>query len=90
MLAILRKLLLTLHLWAGLTAGIFLILLSVTGSLMVFEEEIDRALNPKLTWIKPSEKPLSLTEMKARLEKNLCRARPLPTLVVNATRNLRS
>jgi uncharacterized iron-regulated membrane protein len=63
-----RKLLLSLHLYAGLIAGIFLVLLSVTGSFMVFEEEIDRALNPKLTWIRPGEKRLSLTEMKASLE----------------------
>jgi uncharacterized iron-regulated membrane protein len=36
---------------------------------MVFEDEIDRALNPKLTWVTPSEKRLTLTEMKSRLEK---------------------
>jgi uncharacterized iron-regulated membrane protein len=65
---ILRKLLLNIHLWAGLIAGGFLILLGVTGSFMVFEDEIDRALNPKLTWVKPGEKRLSLTEMKSRLE----------------------
>jgi len=35
---------------------------------MVFEDEIDRALNPKLTWIIPGEKRLALTEMKSRLE----------------------
>lgn len=63
-----RKLLLNLHLWAGLITGVFLILLSITGSFMVFEDEIDRALNPKLTWIKPGEKRLSLSEMKSRLE----------------------
>jgi uncharacterized iron-regulated membrane protein len=64
----LRKLLLNLHLWAGLIAGIFLILLSFTGSFMVFEDEIDRALNPKLTWVTPGAKRLTLTEMKSRLE----------------------
>ena len=63
-----RKLLLSLHLYAGLIAGIFLVLLSVTGSFMVFEEEIDRALNPKPTLVPPGEKRLSLTEMKASLE----------------------
>ena len=35
---------------------------------MVFEDEIDRALNPKLTWVTPGEKRLSLTEMKSLLE----------------------
>jgi uncharacterized iron-regulated membrane protein len=38
-----RRVLLSLHLYAGLVAGIFLVLLSVTGSFMVFENEIDRA-----------------------------------------------
>jgi len=36
---------------------------------MVFEDEIDRALNSKLTWITLGDKPLSLTEMRGRLEK---------------------
>jgi uncharacterized iron-regulated membrane protein len=64
-----RKLLLNLHLWAGLIAAVFLILLGVTGSLMVFEDEIDRALNSKLTWITPGDQCLSLVEIKAQLEK---------------------
>ena len=64
-----RKLLLTLHLWAGLIAALFLIILGVTGSLMVFEDEIDHALNPKLTWVHPSGNRLSLTAMKAAMEK---------------------
>ena len=63
-----RKFLLSLHLYAGLTAGVFLVLLSVTGSFMVFEDEIDRALNPKLTWVHPGDKRLSLAEMKSSLE----------------------
>jgi uncharacterized iron-regulated membrane protein len=63
-----RRLLLALHLYAGLVAGVFLVLLSVTGSLMVFEDEIDRVLNPKLTRVRPGEKRLSLAEMKSSLE----------------------
>jgi uncharacterized iron-regulated membrane protein len=65
---ILRKTLLSLHLWSGLIAGIFLILLGVTGSFMVFEDEIDRALNPKLTWVTPTRERLAVSEMKSRLE----------------------
>jgi uncharacterized iron-regulated membrane protein len=36
---------------------------------MVFENEIDRALNPKLTWIQPGDHYLSLTEIQTRLER---------------------
>jgi uncharacterized iron-regulated membrane protein len=49
-------------------AGIFLTVLGVTGSFLVFENEIDRALNPKLTWVTPGEKRLTLTDVKSRLE----------------------
>lgn len=68
--AILRKTVLYLHLCAGLIAAVFLILLGASGSLMVFEDEIDRALNPKLTWVIPAGEWLTLGEMKSRLEQN--------------------
>ncbi len=63
-----RKFILNAHLLAGLCAALFLILLGVTGSFMVFENEIDRALNAKLTWVHPGDKRLSLSEMKGKLE----------------------
>lgn len=66
---ILRKTVLYVHLGAGLMASVFLILLGATGSLMVFEDEIDRALNPRLTWVIPAAERLKLGEMKSRLEK---------------------
>lgn len=53
----------------GLAAALFLAVLGITGSLMVFENEIDRALNPKLTWIQPRDHYLSLTEIQTRLER---------------------
>src|SRR5947209_7838607 len=57
-----------LHLIAGLAVAIFLIILGVTGSVMVFEEQIDRALNPKLSWVEPQGNHLSLSELKVKLE----------------------
>jgi uncharacterized iron-regulated membrane protein len=63
-----RGVILTLHLWVGMAAAVFLFLLGATGSLMVFENEIDWALNPKLTWIQPGAAPLSLAELKTKLE----------------------
>ncbi len=65
-----RRIILVLHLWAAALATPFLFLLGVTGSLIAFEDEIDRALNGKFTWIQPGSQRLSLTEMKARLEKS--------------------
>jgi uncharacterized iron-regulated membrane protein len=65
---ILRRVILTIHLWAGLVAALFLFGLGVSGSLVAFENEIDRALNPKLTWITAGSHQLTLAEMTAKLK----------------------
>jgi len=55
------------YLCAGLLASVFLFLLRVSGSLVAFENEINRALNPRLTWVEPRTQRISVAEMKARL-----------------------
>jgi len=64
-----RKILLFLHLMGGLISAVFLILLGATGSVLVFENEIDHWLNGRLTWVQPQGAPLSLGELSARLER---------------------
>ncbi len=49
----LRRLCSTVHLWVGLTLGALLVVLSVTGSALVFRHEVDRALNPALLRVEP-------------------------------------
>ncbi|HKR26543.1 MAG TPA: PepSY-associated TM helix domain-containing protein [Acidobacteriaceae bacterium] len=63
-----RRAYLMVHLWAGMIAALFLLALGVSGSIVAFENEIDRALNPKLTWIEPGAKRLTLAQMAAKLE----------------------
>jgi hypothetical protein len=48
-----RNALLTTHLWAGLVAAPFLLVLGITGAEMVFENEINDALNAKVTRAAP-------------------------------------
>lgn len=43
-----RQRLLFCHRWLGIVIGVYFVLLGVTGSLLVFGREIDRALNPAL------------------------------------------
>lgn len=43
-----RKVWLNVHLWLGLGLGFFLALLGITGSILVFHDEIDKALNAEL------------------------------------------
>lgn len=62
-----RRIYLAIHLWVGVLSALFLFALGVSGSLVAFENEIDRALNPKLTWIDPGPTRLTLAEMMAKL-----------------------
>lgn len=63
-----RRLFLTIHLWAGLIAALFLFALGASGSLVAFENEIDRALNPRLTWVDASPARLTLAQTIAELQ----------------------
>jgi uncharacterized iron-regulated membrane protein len=63
----LRRSLLTLHQWVGLAAGLFLIVISVSGSALVFENEIDRALNWSTSFVIPAAQPLPIETLVARV-----------------------
>ena len=43
-----KKTLLVFHRWTGISAGLIIVLVGVTGSILVFEDELDVALNPDL------------------------------------------
>src|SRR4051812_6357658 len=63
----LRRSLLTLHQWVGLAAGLFLIVISISGSALVFENEIDRALNRSTSFVAPGPRPLPIETLIARV-----------------------
>ncbi|MDE2366357.1 MAG: PepSY domain-containing protein [Betaproteobacteria bacterium] len=44
----LRKVIFSFHLYAGLAAGLFLVLSGLTGSMIVFREEIEELMHPEL------------------------------------------
>lgn len=52
-----------LHSWLGMVTGIFLLLLGLSGSVLVFKEELDHAFNKELLTVKPSGGERSLDEM---------------------------
>lgn len=58
-----RRIILTIHLWLGLAAGIFLAILGVTGSIMAFEGDIDHWLHPDLWYVTALGKPLPENDM---------------------------
>jgi uncharacterized iron-regulated membrane protein len=58
-----RSLILNVHLFIALTAGAFIVILGVTGSIMEFEPELDRLFHPQLSYITPGKRVLSLGEI---------------------------
>ena len=58
---------LRIHTWFGLSIAAFVSLLGVTGSILIFSEDIDRMLNPVLHTqiIQPSKQSLPLSELLA-------------------------
>lgn len=49
-----RKRLWQLHSWLGLVAGLGLLVIGLSGSLLVFHEELEALLNPELVLVEPS------------------------------------
>lgn len=60
-----RQFFFTLHKYTGLTLGLLLALIGLTGSLLVFDHALDEKLAPHTTKFNPSATPASLTEVLA-------------------------
>ena len=58
-----RKLIIKIHRYLGLSAGALLCLIGVTGSLLVFDHAIDDAINPELTHAGDGAHVSSLSEL---------------------------
>ena len=65
-----RKLLLRIHLWLGAAAGLFLIVLGVTGSIIAFESDIDHWLRPGM-WYVSGDRPLAEGALVASVEQRV-------------------
>jgi uncharacterized iron-regulated membrane protein len=58
-----RKLLFNLHLYVALIAGVFVLILGLTGAIMAFEPELDHLLHPGLSYVTPGPHRLTLVEL---------------------------
>jgi uncharacterized iron-regulated membrane protein len=52
-----------LHKWFGLISGLFLLLLSVTGIILLYDESLDRMFNPALTQVTAAEQRLPVDSL---------------------------
>jgi uncharacterized iron-regulated membrane protein len=61
-----RKPLLTFHVWIGLTAGLVLLVVAVSGAALIFRTQLERRLDPQRFIIPAGAARLSLDELAAR------------------------
>ncbi|MGH7736098.1 MAG: PepSY-associated TM helix domain-containing protein, partial [Gemmatimonadales bacterium] len=62
-----RQLLVTVHLWVGMAAAPFLLILGLTGALLAFENQIQDAFNARLALVAPAGTPISFADLEQRL-----------------------
>jgi uncharacterized iron-regulated membrane protein len=63
-----RRWFLLAHRWLTLSAGVFILLLSLSGAALSFEDEVDRALNPGLWSVTPGAAAVSLDTLVAHAQ----------------------
>lgn len=63
-----RDLLLKVHLYIGLVAAVFLVLLGVSGAVIAFEDDLNRAMNSEMLKVQPAGQPMSWDALRSRVE----------------------
>src|SRR5438270_4432938 len=64
-----RRLIVKIHLMIALIAGVFMVVLALTGSVIAFEPELDRLLHSDISYVKPGANRLSLAEIGAAVSR---------------------
>ena len=65
----LRKATFQVHLWTGISVGLYVLVVSVTGGVLVFRVELSRAFTPPEIILMVSGNPLTEAELKQRAER---------------------
>lgn len=63
-----RELFRVIHLWAGLIAGVFIFILCFTGSILVFREDLTKAMNPSVFTINPLGEKQNIEQLIQKIE----------------------
>ncbi|MBS1664667.1 MAG: PepSY domain-containing protein [Bacteroidetes bacterium] len=65
------------HLWLGLASGLVVLIVSLTGCLFVFQQEIDEALHHDRYFVQPSTASVPLSTLKATAQAAIGADRPI-------------
>jgi uncharacterized iron-regulated membrane protein len=73
----------TIHLYLSLAAGIVILCSCITGTILVFEKEINHTLHPQRYYVKPQGNGLPLAELKKLVLKQVPKAKLASVIVYN-------
>jgi uncharacterized iron-regulated membrane protein len=73
----------TIHLYLSLAAGIVILCSCITGTILVFEKEINHTLHPQRYYVKPLDTRLPLAELKKLALKQVPKAKLVSVMVYN-------
>jgi uncharacterized iron-regulated membrane protein len=64
----LRRAIFQIHLWSGILLAIYSVVIGLTGSALVFKEEIERATQPNIYHVAPGPQQITLDEAVRRIQ----------------------
>ena len=73
----------TIHLYLSLAAGLVILCSCITGTILVFEKEINHTLHPQRYYVKPQGNVLPLAELKKHALKQVPKAKLVSVMVYN-------
>jgi len=79
-----KKIAAFLHLWLGLISGLIITIVSITGCIFVFEEELFNVFHRDLVYIKAAEKPLPLYVLEETAQQALPKGEKINLLEVKS------
>ena len=72
---LLRRALFQIHLWVGITTGVYIAIIALTGSILVYRNEIYRAFSPQPRLVEDAGTPLSVDDLEAAVRRTFPDAR---------------
>ncbi len=82
-----RKILLKIHLYLGLAAAVFLVILGLTGSVIAFEGDLEHWLHPNLWYVAAGDRPMAESDLIAAVERQVAPAH-VGAVQISKQRNL--
>jgi uncharacterized iron-regulated membrane protein len=77
-----KQALLFLHRWLGIITGIVVVIVSITGAIFVFEEELFQVFHPSLTHVEPGKTLVDINTLQASAQAVLGKEKPISSVFI--------